>query len=352
MDGTRPRALTPILERCVGLKWNSRTREIWYTASRSDIYTTALWAVDGRGRMRMVHSFPDFFQLQDVSDAGCLFVASSEETDLLLKRGDEPPSDFSWLGSTIVADIAPDGKSVLFLDGSPTAGTLGIWIRPLDGGEAIRIGDGDPGRFSPDGRWVVGTSRIPSGPPQLVLVPTGGGKARNVTGDPAAGYFEPSFAGVDSLLFVRAEGERREVGRMKTDGTAAESLGVKGCSGPVAKPDQTSFLCVTEPDRGVLMLYGLAPRDSGRRLAALADGGFVYARWNERGDRIFAVTFDRKLLTLDSATGAVLREQPVPIREGIAGESLVMAACSPDGTTQAYSISYTSSRLYLGRGMS
>jgi len=40
------------------------------------------------------------------------------------------------------------------------------------------------------------------------------------------------------------------------------------------------------------------------------------------------------------------------LREGIEGESLLAAACSPDGTTQAYSISYTSSRLYLGRGMS
>ena len=28
----------------------------------------------------MVHSFPDFFLLQDVSEGGCLFVASSEET--------------------------------------------------------------------------------------------------------------------------------------------------------------------------------------------------------------------------------------------------------------------------------
>ena len=78
----------------------------------------------------------------------------------------------------------------------------------------------------------------------------------------------------------------------------------------------------------------------------------MYARWNALGDRIFAVTTDRRLLTLDASTGAVLREQQVPLREGIGGESLLAAACSPDGATQAYSISYTSSRLYLGRGMS
>ena len=353
MDGRRPRALTPVYERCVGLKWNARTREVWFTASRSDIYTTALLGVDRRGRTRVVHSFPDFFLLQDVSDAGCLFVASSEETDLLVQRGDSPPGDFSWLGSTIVADISPDGKSILFLDGSSSMGNLGMWTRPLDGGEAIRIADGDPGKFSADGRWVVGTSRVPSGLPQLVVVPVGGGTARTVTSSADTGYFEPSFLGSESLLFVRAERGRREVARMRMDGSGAEALGISQCILPVANPQQTRILCLEEPLRSSLRVVGLAPRDAGRRLHPLPEGAaFVYARWNQSGDQVFAVTSDRRLLTLDAVTGAVLREQVVPLREGIAGESLLAAASGPDGAVQAYSISYTSSRLYLGRGLS
>jgi len=353
VDGSRGRALTPVFERCVGLKWSARTGEIWYTASRADIYTTALWGVDRKGRARMIHSFPDFFFLQDVSDDGCLFVASSEETDLLLRIGESAPTDFSWLGTTMVADISPDGKTLLFLDGASSAGNLGVWIRPLDGSEAVRISDGDPGKFSSDGRWVVATSRVPSGLPQLIVVPASGGKSRAVTSSTTAGYFEPSFSGPDTLLFVRAEGERREVGRMKIDGTAAESLGVTLCSGPAADPAQARLLCIEEPDRNALILYGLVPRAGKRTLYSLpSDERFAYARWNTRGDRILAVTFGRRLLTLDSSSGELLREQQIPLREGIAGESLLAAACSPDGTTQAYSISYSSSRLYLGRGMS
>ena len=352
VDGSRGRALTPVFERCVGLKWSARTGEIWYTASRADIYTTALWGVDRKGRARMIHSFPDFFFLQDVSDEGCLFVASSEETDLLLRIGEGAPTDFSWLGTTMVADISPDGRTLLFLDGA-SANTVGVWTRPLDGSEAIRISDGDPGKFSADGRWVVATSRVPSGLPQLIVVPASGGKSLAITSSTTAGYFDPSFLGSDALLFVRAEGERREVGRMKLDGTGVEPLGVTGCSGPVASPDQTRFVCIEEPGHSALKLHSLARRDAGRALHTLASGAtFVYARWNVLGDRIFAVTTDRRLLTLDASTGAVLREQQVPLREGIEGESLLAAACSPDGTTQAYSISYTSSRLYLGRGMS
>ena len=61
------------------------------------------------------------------------------------------------------------------------------------------------------------------------------------------------------------------------------------------------------------------------------------------------MTGDRRFLTLDASNGKPLAERPVPVREGIAGESLLGAACSPDGATQAYSVDFKSSRLYLGR---
>ena len=140
---------------------------------------------------------------------------------------------------------------------------------------------------------------------------------------------------------------------MKIDGTGAETLGMSGCDDPVANPSATRFLCIEEPDRERARSPRSRSARGGRRLLALPAGEtFLYARWNVRGDRIFAVTEDRRFLTLDSSTGAVLLEQKVPVREGIAGESLLAAACSPDGAIQAYSISSTSSRLYLGRGMS
>ena len=74
----------------------------------------------------------------------------------------------------------------------------------------------------------MATSRASSGPPQLLVVPVSGGHARAVTSSPTVGYFEPSFSGPDALLFVRVEAERREVARIKVDGTGGESLGVTG----------------------------------------------------------------------------------------------------------------------------
>jgi eukaryotic-like serine/threonine-protein kinase len=353
VDGTRQRALTSVFERCVGLRWSRRAGEIWYTASRSDIYSSALWSVNRAGILRMVHSFPDFFVLQDISESGCLFVASSEDTRLLVRRGEEEPRDFSWLGSTFVADVSPDGRSILFIDGSPTAGTLGAWVRPLDGGEAIRIADADPGRFSPDGRWVVAASRIAAGPPQLILVPATGGKVRTLTSSTTASFAQPSFAGPDTILFLRSEKARWDVWRMRRDGREAAAMGIEGCTAPAGDPTAARFLCMDEPAHRSLWMHSLRGPDAGRSFFVLPEGEtFVYFRWSADGQRVFAVTDRRRFLTLDASSGTVRRDSRVPLREGIAGESLLGAACSPDGETQAYSISYTSSRLMLGRGLS
>ena len=356
IDGRGERRLTPVFERCVGLRWNPRTREIWFTASRADIYSTSLWAVTRNGEQRLVQSFPELYMLQDISEGGTLFLGASEDTTMVLQKGEGAPTDFSWLGSTFVTDISPDGRSVLFLDGSSTAGTLGAWVRSMDGGEATRITDGDPGKFSPDGRWVVGTSRVVSGPTQLILVPASGGEARILTSSARAAHTEPSFLDSDWIVFNRAEGERREVWRMKVDGTGAEPLGISGCGAPVADPAGRRLLCIGRPKVNTLVVYPIAgpPSASGvHPLYAAPEGvSVVYARWSAGGDRIFAVTGDRRFLTLDASNGTMLAERPVPVREGIAGESLLGAACSPDGAMQAFSVGFSSSRLYLGRNVS
>ena len=48
--------------------------------------------------------------------------------------------DYTWLGSTIVTDISPDAKSLLFTDGGPSMEwSAATWVRPLDGADAVRI---------------------------------------------------------------------------------------------------------------------------------------------------------------------------------------------------------------------
>jgi hypothetical protein len=90
----------------------------------------------------------------------------------------------------------------------------------------------------------------------------------------------------------------------------------------------------------------------GRVLYELPDDrAFVYARWNAAGDRIFAVTRDRRVLTLDSAAGTLLKEETVPLTGATGQDRLIAAALDPQARTFAYSVLRASSDLYLASGI-
>jgi hypothetical protein len=350
LDGGAPRAVSPRFERSAGLDWNEATGEIWFTATQENIYRTTLWATTVAGRARPVYSMPDYFVLNDHAGGQALFVSSTGGTDLMLRDGQGQVKDFTWLGYSMVFDISPDGRSILFLDGGSTEQSLGTWVRPLDGGEAVRIADGDPGKFSPDGQWVVTASRVVAGLPQLALVPTSGGSIRQITHADAA-HSHASFAGPDSLLFVRSVGDRREVWRIGTNGGDETPLGAPDCIWPTADPAAGRFLCLGGTQESAVLTYPMTG-GAGRTLYELAAGdSFRYARWNGSGRQVLAVTRSWRLLTIDSESGALAREQTVSPLPGAATETLRTAALSADASIQAYSVSHFSSRLYLCRGL-
>ena len=353
IDGSGSKTLTRRFERCGGLDWSLKTGEIWFSAStRTGYGSSALWTVSPSGKLRSRYVLPDFFSLQSVSRTGdrLLLTSQQEGVHLTVRRGAEDPRDLSWLGWTVIRDISPDGKTALFYDGGPSEKTSGVWIRPLDGGDATRLGEGYPGKFSPDGRWVVAVTRPLSGAPQLLLVPVEAGGIRRLP-SPGGDLSSPSFAGPGTLLFVRTERGASEVWTMETDGSRARSAGATGCDMPIASPSGSSFLCLKGEPRRSLFLYPIQG-GPGRKLYELPNGrDFVYARWSGRGDRIFGVTRDRQLLTLDSSTGTVLREEAIAIAGTTGQERLIAAALDQEGEARAYSTIRTTADLYLATGI-
>jgi len=103
--------------------------------------------------------------------------------------------------------------------------------------------------------------------------------------------------------------------------------------------------------RRSLFLYPIKS-GPGRKLYELPnDGAFVYSRWNAAGDRIFGVTRNGRLLTLDASTGTLLREEAISLA-GTSGQAhLIAAALDAQAATRAYSIIRTSSDLYLASGI-
>jgi hypothetical protein len=256
----------------------------------------------------------------------------------------------TWLGSSLVADVSTDGKSLLFLDGGATEKTYGSWIRPLAGGDAVRLAAAAPGSFSPDGQWIVAMTPQLSGPPQLMTIPVGPGAAHQITSD-SASHSGPSFAGPNTILFERALGGASEIWRMARDGTGTRSLGASGCDTPSASPSGASFLCRCGEAKGELHVFPME-KGPGRKLFEVPNGEMlIYARWSRSGNEIFAVTSELRLLTIEVATGKALSSDSVDLGETVAPNSLRAAAFNDDTSIQVYSFERYSSGLYLADGL-
>ena len=258
-DGKSSRGLTPRFANCRGLAWNRKTGEIWFTISGDGTTAGGLKAVTPSGKSRAVYSLPGDFVLQDVAPEGnlCLLTSSENRTALLLRRAGGTLQDFSWFNQTFVTDISPDGKSLLFYDGGLEV-PFGSWIRSVDGGDAVRLGEWDEPKFSPDGKWIVALTPNRLGPPQILLHPNGPGETRQLTSS-SASHSAPSFAGTRTILFVQVAGDSKEIWRMETDGTGSRRLAA-ACDSPIANRAANSFVCVGENHRS-LFAY---PLEAGR----------------------------------------------------------------------------------------
>ncbi len=351
LDGSASRALTPAYERCFGLDWNARSGEIWLTASVSGAYSSTLFAVSPGGRLRPLHRFPGFFVLQSLSSDGkkCLLLEDENRRALLFQRAAEPARELSSLGFSIVTDLSPDGKKILFYEGGATPRATGIWSRDVDGGEPMRWGEGFPGTFSPDGRWIAGTT-VGRPPLQLLLIPAGAGSPKALTSSTAS-HWAPSFAGPSTLLFVRSEGSQKQIWTMNTDGSGAHGLGAVDCNNPRANPAGTEFVCLGGAPGSTPFIHPIG-KGEGRRLLGVGEATvFIYARFNERGDRILAVSRDRHVWTLDARTGVKLADDVLPNLDPSTGTGLLSVALNGDGTVRAFSEGRSSSGLHLAWGL-
>lgn len=346
------RALTPRFERCAGLDWNERSGDVWFTASRANLYSSSLWKVSPVGKLRLIQPLPDFFMLQDVSTAGdrSLLISSASGMGMVVRRAGGPPKDMTWLGFSQVTDVSSDGRTLLFVDAGASAKSYGTWIRPIDGGDALLLGAGALSKFSPDGRFVIAVTTQASGPQQLVLIPVGAGATRRLTSTQAS-HSMPSFADSKTVLFVRTEADRSEVWRMTIDGTDARSLGAVGCDLPFASPSGRSFLCRGGETRSALYVFPME-RGPGRLVFDVPDRKMInYARWSASGKEIFVVVNDLRFFTIDASSGGVLRAQSIDLGGDVGSDSLIATALNSDASIQAYSFGRFSTGLYLADGL-
>ncbi len=139
-----------------GLAWGP-TGELWVSELQGD--QTALWALSLEGQQRFLWRGGGTYQLMDVAPSGRALLTHHQVRRgvLALRAGDPQAKDLSILGSTQAKGLSADGRSLLVLESPVMEGGTprdSAFIRPLEGGPALKLGRGLPQSLSPDGRWV------------------------------------------------------------------------------------------------------------------------------------------------------------------------------------------------------
>jgi hypothetical protein len=282
-------------------------------------------AADGRmavthvsGRMRMMVKAP----------------GAADEVDLAL-------SDVSLVG-----DISGDGRSVVVTEFGDVDTASGGYVRPTDGGAALRLGDSTPFDLSDDGRGVLVATY--SEPRRFAIVPLPDGQPQPL---PLPGLADPRWArwcGRDRIVVAAAAAgsKRCRLWRIDPDQRIVpisdEAVTAKAASSPVS-PDGRSIAFVTDDRLLAFDIDGNAPPRT-------VPGTFVdelVCGWSGDSREVFVRSKSPpiQIRRVDVITGAAAFVREVaPPRVGLRGVDAMFVSHS--GEAYAYSYGQELSRLY------
>jgi eukaryotic-like serine/threonine-protein kinase len=258
--GGKSTRITPQFGTVQGLAWTPDGNEIWFAGALTGA-ARALYAVSITGKMRLVLRGAGSFQLHDISPDGRVLVTQEAGTMGIKARapGAKEEVDLSWFDWSVITSLSRDGKLLIFGEsGEASGGNYGVYARKLDGSPAVRLANGDAGRISNDGNWVVVRNDVPR--PHLELWPMGPGQARildtaNLT--PGSGRLLPEGK---QILFTGYEANRRpRTYLFDLDSNKFKALTPEGRSGSLVSPD--GKYVVTSEESGTRWIYPISGGD-------------------------------------------------------------------------------------------
>jgi hypothetical protein len=346
----RKRTLSSAFESAQGLGWSPDGREVWFTAAAAGL-ARDLYAVDLGGRQRLVARVPGGIVLQDVfRDGRALLTRDTERLSIsCLPPGEDKERDLSWLEWSLPTDLSPDGKILLFceqgLGGGPEYAAC---MRKTDGSPVVRLGEGYPSEFSPDGKWVTSFIQNPN---QRVLLPTGAGEVRKLERGSIRTYMGGAsfFPDGKRLLFCvkEASGPALYVQEIPDGRPRRIGDGFFTFSHPISLDGKT--LAVLDRERRIVLL----PAEGGtaRPLPGFVEGDTLI-RWSQDGGLFVSngnVPVELVRIDVTSGTRTIFKRIAPADPAGVS--QLRTFALTPDGKTYAYGCSRVLSDLYLAEGL-
>ncbi|MBZ5642131.1 MAG: winged helix-turn-helix domain-containing protein [Acidobacteriia bacterium] len=348
------KTLSGFWESMRGLAWGPQGDEVWFAATRSGV-ARALYAVTLGGRERRVLSVAGGLSLRDISRDGRILLARDNQRlgILFLGVGDAEPRELSWEDWSMVTDISPDGKRILFgAEGENSGPSYQVGLRPTDGSAPVMLGKGSAQSLSPDGLWAI--SVMPPPNDQIVLLPTGAGNPKTLERGSVEHYMYPGakwFPDAKQIVFVGYEAGH---------GPRCYVQSVEGGKPRAFTPDGM-MLCSVSPRGRILaftedfraLLYSSQTSEQPEKEFKFEQGEIPGA-WTADGKSIYLVRTQNAQANITLFEIASARRTPwkqfslPPEKAGMKSGEVIM---TPDGQSFAYTYSNHSSDLYLLLGV-
>jgi eukaryotic-like serine/threonine-protein kinase len=202
----KQRSLSKGLLSIEGLAWGANGKEVWFASNSAGAgWADTVRAITLSGKERSVLTVPSM-RLHDIASDGRILL-SRESWRYQLKgsfpggKGEHP---YSWLDNTTPTAISADGKAISFIEGGEVwfvAGEVQSYFRSTDGTAPVSLGPGHSA-VSPDGKWVLFTSRVSR---KMMLQPVGLGEPKEL---PTTGLVEfASASWSDDGRFIAYEAQ-------------------------------------------------------------------------------------------------------------------------------------------------
>ncbi|HEV7238244.1 MAG TPA: protein kinase [Thermoanaerobaculia bacterium] len=364
-----------------GIAWSGDGAEVWVSGTNSSA-PPALYAVNVQhGTMRLVTRLTGAVRIFDLSSKKEALLSNGAWRAALMWNAAVPPAgpaassppppeaggtpadqpardasvpekDASWLDWSILADLSPDGRTILFSETREGGGARNaVYLRRADEPAPTRLADGIADALSPNGKWVLAHQGA-----KLVIIPTGTGEPRELKID---GVFENGAAWMpDSRRAIVggaiANGAYRLYVIDTLDETAKpispENIWSGGIRSFAASPDGRFVAGMTKEETIVIYpLDGTAPLP-----VAGAEKGEIPIQFADDGASLFvyrptALPARVHRVTLANGQRELWRELTAADPAGVYKISPV--AITPNGNAYAYTALRVLSELYLTEGV-
>jgi hypothetical protein len=336
-----------------GLAWSRGGKEVWFSVADGTT-ERQLFGVNLSGEQRRILTTPQGARLLDIAaDGHVLLCVEREQPEI---TGIDPASGkerrgLEWFDASVMGDILPDGKAIVFLEWGGPAGPLYLMVyRKLDGSAPVALGPGGQPRFSPDGTFVAGP--LLTRPPQVALNPIGAGESRRlpageITSLKTVAWFPD---GKHLLLTGAAGGQALRTYEMDLEGGKPQALGPADFVGAAVAKDGKRIAGRNASGEAVVF-----DRET-QKLQVIPgiERGEALAQWTEDGQALIVYSStpsEARIYRVEVETGKRTLLQTVEPRDKTGSMQPIRVAYAEQSKTYVYNTIRILGTLYVAEGL-